>query len=221
MNIIMVGGGKKILFLTKSFISKGYNVTVINNDKQFCNKLAKRYNAKIVNGDGTKLYILEDAGIAATDMVLALTPKDQDNLVTCQLASKLFGVKKTLALVNDPRNVEVFDKLGVNTTISTSGIISSLIEQKVFVDQITNLIPLEEGKVAVIELEIHEDYPVVNKSLKEIDIPPQAIISCIVRNGNPIIPGGETKIISKDKVVILTLPEIQSEVLKAIAGRVD
>ncbi len=221
MNIIIVGGGKKIHFLSKSFISKGHNVTVINDDKQFCDKLAKRYKAKIVNGDGTKPYILEDAEITAADLVIALTPKDQDNLVICQLALKLFGVKKTLALVNDPGNIEVFDKLGVDTTISTPGIISSLIEQKVFVDQITNLIPLEEGKVAVVELEIHKDYPVVEKNLKTINIPDQAIISCIVRKGNPIIPGGGTVIKPEDKVIILTLPEIQSEVLKVLTGRLE
>ncbi|MFO7929087.1 MAG: TrkA family potassium uptake protein, partial [Candidatus Humimicrobiaceae bacterium] len=125
MNIIIVGGGKKIHFLTKSFISKGHNVTVINDDREFCRKLAKRYSAKIVNGNGTKPYILEDAEVTAADLVITLTPKDQDNLVICQLASKLFGVEKTLALVNDPENIEVFDKLGVDTTISTPGIISS------------------------------------------------------------------------------------------------
>lgn len=219
MNIIIVGGGKKVHFLTKSFFSKGHDVTVINDNPEFCKKLSRRYGGKIVNGDGTRPYILEDAGTSATDVVIALTPKDQDNLVVCQLASKIFGVRKTFAVVNDPKNIEIFKKLGVDTIISTANIISSLIEQKVFVDQITNLIPLEEGKVAVMELEIEKDYPVVNKTLVDINIPSQAIVGCIIREGTPIIPDGNTKIVPKDKLIILSLPSVQSKVLETVVGR--
>lgn len=219
MNIIVVGGGKKVRFLAKSFFSKGYDVTVINNDAEFCKELARKYNIKIVNGDGTKSYILKDAGAASSDVVIALTPKDQDNLVICQLSSMVFGVAKTFSVVNDPRNIEIFKKLGVNTIISTASMISSLIEQKVFVDQITNLIPLEEGKVAVMELEVERDYPIANKSLKNADIPDKAIIGCIIREGSPIIPKGETMMQPQDKLIVLSLPSVQSEVLAAITGR--
>lgn len=64
MDIIIVGGGKEVHFLAKSFISRGYNVTIVNNDEEYCKKLARMNKADIVYGDGTKPYILEDAGVA-------------------------------------------------------------------------------------------------------------------------------------------------------------
>ncbi|WP_202707616.1 potassium channel family protein [Sporosalibacterium faouarense] len=222
MNIIIVGGGKEVHFLTRSFISKGYNVTIINNKKEHCEKLARMHEkASIVYGDGTKPYVLEDAGAAYSNIVIALTPKDPDNLVICQLSEKIFKIRKTFAVVNDPKNIDVFNRLGVGTVISTSDIISSLIEQKISVDEITNLIPIEEGKVAIMEVEINKDHDILGKQLVNSNLPKEAIVGCIIRNGNAVIPRGDTVILNKDKLIILSLPKVQSDVLTAIRGRID
>ncbi|MEW9124793.1 MAG: NAD-binding protein [Thermotaleaceae bacterium] len=221
MNIIIVGGGKQVHFLTKSFISKGYTVTIINNDEEYCKKLARMHRATIVHGDGTKPYILEDAGAAYADIVIALTLNDPDNLVICQVADKIFKVRKTFSMVNDPKNIEIFKKLGVNNVISTSDIISSFIEQKLSIEDITNLIPIEEGKVAAMEIEIGENFPVIGQKLSDIDFPKEAVVGCITRNGDAVIPRGDTMIEFGDKMVILCLPIVQSEVLRTIRGRID
>jgi len=222
MNIIIVGGGKEIHFLTKAFISKGYNVTIINNNMEDSKNLAKMHEkAIVVNGDGTKPYVLEDAGAAYSHMIIALTPKDPDNLVICQIAQKMFKLKKTFAIVNDPKNVKIFEKLGVDTVISTASIISSLIEQRVSVDDITNLMPIEAGKVAMMEVEVRGEFPILDNKLKDINLPKDAIISCILRGNEAVIPRGDTIIYEGDKLVILSLPKVQSETLKAIRGRVD
>lgn len=222
MNIIIVGGGKEVHFLTKSFISKGYNVTIVNKNEDYCKKLARIHEkAKIVYGDGTKPYILEDAGAAYSQMVIALTPKDPDNLVICQVAEKMFKVRKTFAIVNDPKNIDIFKQLGVDTVISTADIISSLIEQKISIDDITNLIPIEEGKVAIMEMEINEDYPVIGKKLSDVNIPKDAVVGCIIRNGGAVIPRGNTIINENDKLIILSIPKVQSDVLRILRGRVD
>ncbi|WZL72025.1 NAD-binding protein [Clostridiaceae bacterium 35-E11] len=221
MNIIIVGGGKEVHFLTKSFISKGYSVTIVNNDEEYCKKLARMHRANIVFGDGTRPYILEDVGVAYADMVIALTPKDPDNLVICQIAEKIYEVKRTFAVVNDPKNIEIFKKLGVDTVISTSNIISSLIEQKVSIDDINNLMPIEEGKLAIMEIEISTSNININKKLSEISLPKDSIVGCIIRDGSAIIPRGDTTINEDDKLIILSLPLVQSDVLKIIRGRVD
>lgn len=219
MNIIIVGGGKEVHFLTKSFVSKGYNVIIINKDEEYCKKLARTHErATIVHGDGTKPYILEDCGASFAHMIIALTPKDPDNLVICQVAEKMFKVKKTFAIVNDPRNIEVFKKLGVDTVISTANIISSLIEQKISVDDITNLIPIEEGKVSIMEVEVSGGYPIVGNKLSEIIFPKEMVVGCIMRKGSAVIPRGSTEIMADDKLIILTLPTVQSEVLRIIRG---
>lgn len=221
MNIIIVGGGKQVHFLTKSFVSKGYNVTIINSDEGYCKRLARMHRANVVHGDGTKPYILEDAGAAYSEMVIALTTEDPDNLVICQIAEKMFKVPKTFAMVNDPKNIDIFRQLGVNNVISTADIISSFIEQKITVEDITNLFPIEEGRVAAMEIEMNEDFPVVGKKFKEIILPKDSIVGCIIRGQEAVIPRGETMIEENDKLIILCLPIVQSDVLKTIRGRVD
>ncbi|MGF7059009.1 potassium channel family protein [Brassicibacter mesophilus] len=222
MNIIIVGGGKEVHFLTKSFVSKGYNVTIVNSDEEYCRKLARIHSrANIVHGDGTKPYILEDAGAAYSNIVIALTPKDADNLVVCQVSEMIFKVKKTFAIVNDPKNIQIFKRLGVDTVVSTANIISSLIEQKISVDDITNLIPIEEGKVAIMEIEINDSFPILGQKLSEIELPKDSIVGCIIRSGNAVIPRGNTVIMNEDKLIILSLPVVQSETLRIIRGRID
>jgi len=221
MNIIIVGGGKQLHFLTKSFVSKGYNVTIINHDAEYCKKLARMHQANIVHGDGTKPYILEDAGASYSEMVIALTKEDPHNLVICQIAEKMFKVKKTFAMVNDPMNIEIFKKLGVGNVICTADIISSFIEQKISIDDITNLFPIEEGKVAAMEIEINSDFPIIDTKLKDIEFPRDATIGCIIRGGQAVIPRGDTIVEEDDKLIILCLPKVQSEVLKTIRGRTD
>lgn len=219
MNVFIIGGGKKVYFMAKSFISKGYNVTIINNDKEYCKKTARQVKATVVYGDGTKIKILEDAEIRYADIVLALTPKDSDNLIICQTADKVFNIKKTFSLVNDPKNVELFKKLGVETVISTSLIISAIIEQKVSVDDINTLFSLDEGNITVMEIEINETDPATGKILKELKMPEDSIISYIIRkNGEKIIPRGETMITGGDNLIILSLPIVQSKVLKVLKG---
>jgi len=221
MNIIIVGGGKKIHFLTKSFVSKGYNVTIVNDDYDYCKKLDKMHDANIVYGDGTKPYILEDAGIAYCHMIIALTPKDPDNLVICQIAEKMYNVKKTFTIVSDPQNIDIFKKLGIDTVISTSDIISSLIEQRVTIDDINNLVPMEEGKITIMEVDINPDNPIIGHALSDVKLPEESIIGCIIRGDSAVIPRGNTRIAESDRLIILSLPGIQSEVLKVIRGRID
>ncbi|MCZ7665597.1 MAG: NAD-binding protein [Thermoleophilia bacterium] len=92
MRVLIVGSGKTLYFLGRTFSSKGYQVTIINRDRDECVQLARRLNATVVQGDGSDPEVLEDAGARGTDAVLALTSSDQDNLVICQLASLLFNV---------------------------------------------------------------------------------------------------------------------------------
>lgn len=222
MQIILVGGGKEIHYLTKSFIDKGNKVTIVNNNKEYCRELARQHAAAmIVHGDGTKPFILKDAGADYANMLIALTQKDQDNLVICQIAQKRFKVKKTAAVVNNPENIKTFKKLGIDIVISTTNIISSIIEQRIALEDITNIVPIEEGDVSIIEVEVGEGYPVVGKMLSQIDIPKDSLIGCIVRDKKSLIPRGDTVIHKNDKLVLITLTEAQSDVLKIVRGRID
>lgn len=221
MNIIIIGGGLKTYFLAKKFISIGYSVTIINKKREEALQLAKMEKVTVVNGDATLPEILEDAGAYMSNVIISLTSSDPDNLVICQIAKKIFKVKKTVAIVNDPGNIEVFKSLGINTVVSTVNIITSLVKHSVGFDTIMNITPVEKGKVMILEIDVEENDPICNKSLTHFEIPHDAIIGCIIRNELPIIPRGDTEVLSGDRLIIMTLPQSQSATLKSIKKRVD
>ncbi|SKA08134.1 potassium channel family protein [Selenihalanaerobacter shriftii] len=218
MKVILIGGGKVVYFLAKTFLSKGYEVAIINKDQDYCEILAKQLKATIIHGDGSDPYFLEDAGALRSDAVVALTPNDPDNLFICQLAEQKFQVPKTFAVVNNPTNEWVFQKLGVTKVVSTTSIIASLIEQQVTVDDVTNLFPIEEGKVTVTQVVLTEDSPVLGKDLSEVGLPYDSVLGSIIRKNEVIIPRGNTRLLEGDKVIVIALPQNQAEVFKVLLG---
>lgn len=219
MKILIVGGWKKADFLTKSLLDKKHNIVIIHDDYNYCQTLARTYGVPVICGDGSEPYILEEANINEFDVVIALTPKDEDNLVICQLAKKQFGIKKSFAIVGNPKNVQIFKKLGVDTVISSAYVAANIIEQIATVEEISNYIPLDNGQVGLMELYIKETSNICNRVISDIDFPKEAIIVCIIRGFNTVIPKGNTKILAHDKLVILSSPELQNQIIRFISER--
>ena len=128
MNIIFIGGGQVVYFLAQHFISRNHRITIINRNPDQAKWLSEQVQALLILGDGSDPTMPEEAGARRTDVVVALTPRDQDNLVACQLARQMYGVPRTVALANDPENEAVFARLGVSATFSPVSLIASLIE---------------------------------------------------------------------------------------------
>lgn len=217
MKVLIVGSGNTLYFLCRSFTAKGYQVILINRDREECVQLARQLSAMVVCGDGSDATILKEAGAMGADVVLAVTPNDQDNLVICQLAVLQFAVPRVLALANDPDNAEIFEKLGVSA-FSTTHIVGSLIEQRVSLEQIINLLPVGEGRVNVTEIILDQDSPVAGKRLKDIDLPENALVAVVIRNDQPIVPRGGNELLGGDRIVLITLPENHGLVLKTFTG---
>jgi len=217
MKVIIVGTGKMLYFLCRSFTAKGYGVVVINRNRDECIQLGRQLSAMVVCGDGSDADTLKQAGAMSADVVLAITPHDQDNLVICQLASIQFSVPRAIALANDPDNAEIFEKLGVSA-FSTTHIIGSLIEQRASLEQIVNLLPVGEGRVNVTEILLDEMSPVAGKMLKDISSPENALVAVVIRGKQAIVPRGANQLLAGDRIVLITLPENHGRVLKAFTG---
>lgn len=124
MQVMLIGGGKLIYHLAKNLISKGYFVVIINKDKDHTRELARNLKATVVCGEASDPIVLEDAGAYRTDILVALTQKDHDNLFICQMGKQYFGIERTTALVNNPENEELFKKLGVDSIFNTTQLLS-------------------------------------------------------------------------------------------------
>lgn len=217
MKVLIVGDGRALYFLCRSYAAKGYDVVVLNRDQQECVHLARQLSATVICGDGSDLRTLAQAGAMDMDAVLAVTAEDQDNLVICQLATLQFGVPHAVALANDPDNAEVFEKLGVSA-FSTIGIVSSFLEQRTSLEQIRNLIPVGEGRVIMTEIALDTESPVADLFLKDIELPENALVAVVLRDNIPIIPRGGNKLLAGDKVVLITVPENHGQVLNVFTG---
>ncbi len=215
--ILVIGGGKLVYFLTRVLLAKGSRVTIINEDTSECTHLARALKATVVHGNGSDPSVLDEAGAGTVDAIIAITPNDEDNLVICQFATMRFGVKRTLALVNDPDNEDVFKELGISA-FSTTRIITNLIEQKAGFEEISNLIPVGEGKVTLAEIILDDTSPVTGKSLRDIQMPPQSLIGYIVREGRPIVPRGDTVIYAGDRVIVIAMPDQYGQVLAVLTS---
>jgi trk system potassium uptake protein TrkA len=218
LKVILIGEGKTVYFLAKRFASKGYYLTIISRDPAEATVLSRQVRATVLVGDGSDPAVLEEAGVRQADVVLSLTPLDQDNLVACQIAQQMFGVPRTIALVNDPDHEAVFRQLGLTTAISTTQIITSLIEQKAGFEDITNLIPVAEGKVNVTEVSLRHSAPTVGKSLRELNLPENSLIACIIRDGQVIVPRGESRLQAADRLILMSLPENYGQALRILTG---
>ncbi|MEG1475816.1 MAG: TrkA family potassium uptake protein [Longicatena sp.] len=213
MKIIVAGGRNKADFLIGSLLEKKHEVTVINDEDGYCQYLAEKYNIPVVIGNPCKEYILEEADIYDADILIALRPNDPDNLAICQCAKKIFRVKKVVATVSNPKNVSVFKKLGVNTAISATYTISKIIEQASTIENLVNSLSIEHEKVILSEILLTKDCVVINKKIKDVVLPEKVIICCILRNVNMVVPNGDTQLLENDKLLILSQPQIQDEVL--------
>lgn len=218
MRIIMVGGDKTVYFLTRQFVNKGYHVTIINRQLERCRELAEQTKAAVVHGDGSNVGRLEEAGARRADVVMALTSHDQDNLITCQIAQKIYGVPRTMALVNDPENETVFEQLGITVVFSATKVIASVIEQQADFEDITSLIPLANGRVNVTDVRLDSDSPAIGKSLEEIDLKHGSLVACILRDDEVLVPRGSTRLLVNDHLILISQPENQSQDLVVLCG---
>ncbi|MEG0468998.1 MAG: TrkA family potassium uptake protein [Longicatena sp.] len=212
MNIVVAGGRNKADFLIASLLEKKHHVTVINDESEYCDYLSKKHNIPVVVVNPCKEYVLEEAEIYDADILIALRPTDPDNLAICQMAKRIFHVKKVVATVSNPKNVMIFKKLGVNTAISATYTISKIIEQASTVKNLVNSLSLAHEDIVLNELLLTDTCKLVGKKLKDITLPQQCIICCVLRNVEMIVPNGDTLLEAFDKVMVLSRSNQQDEV---------
>ena len=221
MRVILLGGGETvetIYFLARLFVRRGYDVTIVDPYPAEAEMLSRRVKAMVILGDGSDPAVLEEAGARKADLLLSLTPHDPDNLVACQVAQKLYGVPRTLALVNDPENEEVFRQLGITEVFSSTKVIGSLIEGRTVFDEITQLFPADEGRLYVTEVVLGREAPVIGKAVEELDLPADSLVVAIIRDGQVVVPGGQDRLLVADRLIAIALPEHQEHLLTALAG---
>jgi trk system potassium uptake protein TrkA len=204
MYIIIVGAGKVGYHLGKFLMAEGHEVMLIEEDRSKVDTLSLEFHDSIMQGDGSAVEVLKEAGANRADVVVAATGNDEDNLVICQVTKLVFLRPRTIARVNNPRNEELFAGLGVDASVSATKIINTIIEEQVKAgDMVIPLLTLKAGDVEIVEVELSRSSPIVKKKVRELSLPPGSIFIAVIRGEEIIIPYGETEFQPEDKVIAL------------------
>ena len=218
MYAVIIGGGMVGYNLLRALNALGYETTLIEKDKHRYFRLEAEWEHQIIHGDGSEVAILESAGVARADLVIAVTGNDEDNIVVAQIAKERFHTQKCVARVNDPRNQEHFDSINIRHTVSATQSILSLIEHEVPDHRVVNMLNLRHENLEIIELNVTGASPVVGLPVSEIRMPSNTRLISVTRGSQSSIAVGDTVVQPGDRVMAILEPHREEELVSLLLG---
>ncbi|MGE4220968.1 MAG: Trk system potassium transporter TrkA, partial [Alphaproteobacteria bacterium] len=206
--ILIIGGGNIGLYLALE-IEQTTEIAarLIELDRSRARRIAERVSSTVVtHGDALDSEILEEAGIATADTVVAVTNDDETNILAALLA-KRYGVARTIALVNKTTYTPLITTLGIDALVNPRAITVSTILQHVRRGRIRSVHALRDGFAEVIEAEALETSFMVGREVRELKLPAGVLIGAVVRNGTVLLPSASTTIEAKDRIILLVAAE--------------
>ena len=203
MYIVVVGAGKVGWNLAREMIGKGNEVTVIESNPGRFAMVEEELEHAVHYGDGSELWVLERAGVARADMVIAVTGDDEDNILICQVAREKYGVERVIARCNNPRNLQHFELLGIKPAVSATDLILRLIEHEVPRYGFLHLLDLPQERLEIIEIEVAEGSPAAGAMVKDLGLPDGSLAIAILRHGTGFVPLADSVIEAGDEVLIV------------------
>ncbi|MGD0198902.1 MAG: TrkA family potassium uptake protein [Solirubrobacteraceae bacterium] len=203
MYVIIVGAGKVGLNLARELLDKGHEVTLLESDRRRYLVVEAELGHVVQYGDGTELWVLERAGVQRTDLVIAVTGDDEDNVLVCQVAKEKYECERVIARVNNPRNLQHFKLLGIQPVVSATDLILRLIEHEVPRYGLVHLLALEEERLEIIELEVQPGAPAAGRRVAEVRLPEGSLVISVLRAGRGFVPTAETVVEAGDQVLLV------------------
>jgi len=218
MYVIVVGAGKVGWNLARELIEKGNEVTLIESDRRRYLVVAEELEHCIQYGDATELWVLERAGIARADLVIAVTGDDEDNILICQVAKEKYLCERIIARVNNPRNLQHFRLLGIEPAVSATDLILRLIEHEVPKYGLVHLLNLPGEQLEIIEMEVAPGAPAAGRRLADIELPDGSLIISVLRGGSGFVPKSDSVVEAGDEVLLVLDPGLEPEITPLFIG---
>lgn len=212
MYVVICGGGKVGWNLARELIEKDNEVTLVEQDRRRYLIIEEELEHAVQYGDATELWILERAGIQRADLVIAVTGDDEDNLLICQIAKEKYLCERTISRVNNPRNMQHFELLGIQPAVSATDLILRLIEHEVPQYGLVHLLDLPAERLEIIEIEVTTGAPAASQRVADIDLPEGALIISVLRGGGGFVPKADTVIEAGDEVLLVLDPGLESAI---------
>ena len=223
MKIVIAGAGDIGFHLAKLLSSENQDITLIDINQEVLDFATGSLNVETLRGDSASVEVLEHVEVKNTDMFLAVTTSEKNNLVSCILAKKM-GAKTTIARVEDQSYLSasqriIFKELGIDRLISPNRLASLEIERLLDQAQVTDIFEFEEGAISLAGVTLDDDSYYVNRSLGELQADQQEIIFnyiCILRGNKTIIPRSNTLLKKNDHIYFLTKSDQLNQLIQVL-----
>lgn len=207
MRIVIAGAGSVGRSIARELISHGHHVTLIDRTPEAM-RIASVPEADWQLADACDVDALSDAGTGECDVVVAATGDDKANLVVSLLAKTEFGVPRTVARVNNPKNEWLFDETwGVDVAVSTPRFMTALVEEAVSVGSLVSVFRFHQSGAHMHELTLPEDSPVIGELVSSVVLPPHTVLAAILRDYRPVSPDEDERFERGDELLFLTARE--------------
>jgi trk system potassium uptake protein TrkA len=222
MFVMIAGGGLIGAHLAVRLLERKHRVLLIEHQPAVLDRIHRELPTEaIFHGNPSAPPVLEQAGVREAEVLVALTSHDATNLVLCYTAKILYGVQRTIAGINDPRNGWLFDeKFKVNVALDTTEILSHLIEEETSMGDMMTLLKLRRGEFSLVEQRIPPGSGVIGTSIRDLDLPEICVLVAIIREGKLVVPRGSTILQADDEVLALTNAEAAEELAELFGALV-
>jgi trk system potassium uptake protein TrkA len=221
VRVVVAGAGNIGRHLASDLHERGHDVTVIEQEPgnlEIAEEDAPE-GVTFLLGDACEPWVLDKADLRSTDVIVAATGDDEDNLVIALLSKQEYGVPHVVARVNHPKNEWLFtEQWGVDVPMSPPHVLTALVEEAVTVGDLIRIFKLERGQVALVEITLDDRAPIAGRPLYELRLPQDSAIVAILRGGHVVIPQPETRLVAGDEVLAIARPESEETLRNALMG---
>lgn len=216
MKVIIIGGGQVGVYIANLLLSNNCSVKVIENRSTVFAKLKDDLPMdNIVYGNGTDPTILESVGIADADVVAAVTGADETNLVASTIAKFEFAVPRVIARVNNPKNAWMFNSsMGIDVGLNQADLMGHIVVEGMDLKNMLTLMKINRGNYSIVQVKADINSKAVNRAIKDLSIPTNAVLIAISRGEDTIITRGDTIINGGDNILLLADSNAQIKINK-------
>lgn len=207
MRVVITGAGSVGRSIARELLNNGHQVLLVDREPRAV-QTQRVPEAEWLLADACEISNLREAGLESCDVVVAATGDDKANLVVSLIAKTEFGVPRTVARVNNPKNEWMFDEAwGVDVAVSTPRLMTALVEEAVSVGDLVRIFQFQQGRATMVEMTLPDSSPHAGKRVGDITWPADSVLVGIIREDRPIAPSRDDALEARDELLFLTVPE--------------
>jgi len=216
MRVVIAGAGSVGRSIAAELLGSEHEVTLVDKNPAAM-RVASVADAEWLLADACELSALAQARVDECDVVVAATGDDKVNLVVSLLSKTEFGVPRTVARVNNPRNEWMFDEAwGVDVAVSTPRIMTALVEEAVAIGDLVKIFTFHQSRADILELTLPADSPMVGRLIGDVQWPRDTVLAALVRDTRPIAPSPEDTLEGGDELLIVAGSDADLDALHAL-----